>query len=147
MVSYSLLNLLQKDWPEIYQDIIFLYSFGRWLFTPLISTPPFFQNIVYIQNNIKALETSKAVSTILPCTDSMIISENGTTITESLDRNKIYVVQTPQSFKFDLFVKDPKGPQAKALLILLTLAIGSLVGNFLINYLEWASWIKYLLFV
>lgn len=55
-----------------------------------------------ISNNIKALETSKAVSTILPCTDSMIISENGTTITESLDRNKIYVVQTPQSFKFDL---------------------------------------------
>lgn len=55
-----------------------------------------------ISNNIKALETSKAVSTILPCTDSMILSENGTTITESLDRNKIYVVQTPQSFKLDL---------------------------------------------
>lgn len=52
-----------------------------------------------------------------------------------------------QSFKFDLFIKNPKGPQAKALLIILTIAIGSLVGNFLINYLEWASWIKYLLFV
>ncbi len=55
-----------------------------------------------ISNNIKALESSKAVSTILPCTDSMILSENGATITESLDRNKIYVVQTPQSFKLDL---------------------------------------------
>ena len=55
-----------------------------------------------ISNNIKALETSKAVSTILPCTDSMILSENGNTITENLDRNKIYVVQTPQSFKLDL---------------------------------------------
>ena len=55
-----------------------------------------------ITNNIKALENAKAVSTILPCTDSMVFSENGTTITESLDRNKIYVVQTPQSFKLDV---------------------------------------------
>lgn len=52
-----------------------------------------------------------------------------------------------QSFKFGLFVKDPKGPQAKALLIILTIALGSLVGRFLIDYLEWASWIKYLFFV
>ncbi len=52
-----------------------------------------------------------------------------------------------QSFKFDLFVKNPEGPQAKALLILLTIAIGSLVGNFFINYLEWATWIQYLFFV
>lgn len=52
-----------------------------------------------------------------------------------------------QSFKFELFVKNPEGPQAKALLILLTIAIGSLVGNFFINYLEWATWIQYLFFV
>ena len=55
-----------------------------------------------ISNNIKALEEAKAVSTILPCTDSMILSEDGLTVTEPLDRNKIYVVQTPQSFKLDL---------------------------------------------
>ena len=55
-----------------------------------------------ISNNIKALEEAKAVSTILPCTDSMILSEDGITVTEPLDRNKIYVVQTPQSFKLDL---------------------------------------------
>lgn len=55
-----------------------------------------------ISSNIKALEESKAVSTILPCTDSMILSEDGQTITEPLDRDKIYVVQTPQSFKLDV---------------------------------------------
>ena len=55
-----------------------------------------------ISNNIKALEEAKAVSTILPCTDSMILSEDGQTVTEPLDRSKIYVVQTPQSFKLDL---------------------------------------------
>ena len=55
-----------------------------------------------ISNNIKALEEAKAVSTILPCTDSMILSEDGITVTEPLDRSKIYVVQTPQSFKLDL---------------------------------------------
>ena len=55
-----------------------------------------------ISSNIKALEEAKAVSTILPCTDSMILSEDGETVTEPLDRSKIYVVQTPQSFKLDL---------------------------------------------
>lgn len=49
-----------------------------------------------------------------------------------------------QAFKIDLFVRNRNSPQAKALLILLTIAIGSLVGNFFINYLEWASWIKYI---
>lgn len=52
-----------------------------------------------------------------------------------------------QSFKIDLFLKNPNSPQAKALLILLTIAIGSLVGQFFINYLEWASWIKYMFFM
>ena len=32
----------------------------------------------------------------------MIMSNDGQTISESLDRSKIYVVQTPQSFKLDL---------------------------------------------
>lgn len=49
-----------------------------------------------------------------------------------------------QSFKFHLFVNKPDGPQAKALLIILTIVIGSIVGNFFIQYLEWASWLKYL---
>lgn len=52
-----------------------------------------------------------------------------------------------QAFKIDLFLKNPNGPQAKALLILLTIAIGSLVGSFFINYLEWSSWIKYIFII
>ena len=49
-----------------------------------------------------------------------------------------------QTFKFDLFVKHPDGPQAKALMILLTIAIGSTVGNFFIDYFEWATRSRYL---
>ncbi|PWA11874.1 DUF1146 domain-containing protein [Pueribacillus theae] len=49
-----------------------------------------------------------------------------------------------QTFRLDIFLKNPNSPQAKTLLILLTIAIGSLVGNFFINYLEWATRLRYL---
>lgn len=55
-----------------------------------------------ITSNIKALESCNAVTTILPCTDSIIYSEDGEQYTNSLDREKIYMVQTPQSFKLDV---------------------------------------------
>ncbi len=35
-----------------------------------------------------------------------------------------------QTFRFDLFVKEPKGPQAKLLMVLLTIAIAHLVSGF-----------------
>lgn len=49
-----------------------------------------------------------------------------------------------QTFRLDIFLKNPNSPQAKTLLILLTIAIGSLVGNFFINYLDWATRLRYL---
>lgn len=49
-----------------------------------------------------------------------------------------------QTFKFDLFLKKPNSPQAKALLILVTIAIGSTVANFFLDYLDWASRIRFL---
>jgi len=49
-----------------------------------------------------------------------------------------------QALKIDLFLKNPNGPQAKTLQILLTIAIGSIVGNFFLTYFQWATRIHYI---
>ncbi|HET7615862.1 MAG TPA: DUF1146 family protein [Bacillales bacterium] len=49
-----------------------------------------------------------------------------------------------QSFRFDVFMKNPDSPRAKVLLILLTIAIGSLAGNFFYNYLFQSLRLPYL---
>ncbi|WP_147802768.1 DUF1146 family protein [Alkalicoccus halolimnae] len=49
-----------------------------------------------------------------------------------------------QSFRFDVFVKDPEGIKAKALMVLTTLALTHLVTGFLLNYLNWSTSLRYL---
>ncbi len=49
-----------------------------------------------------------------------------------------------QSFKFDLFVKEPNGPKAKALQIIVTIAIAQLVSSFFLDYLNWSTMLRYL---
>ncbi|WP_209123345.1 DUF1146 family protein [Alkalihalobacillus sp. BA299] len=61
--------------------------------------------------------------------------------------NLMFVVITwwaLQTFKFDLFLKDPKGPKAKTLMILLTIAIAYLVSSFFLDYLNGSTMLKYL---
>lgn len=54
-----------------------------------------------ISDNINALKEHDAVATIMNVTDTVIEAEENK-ITKTLDRNKIYLMQTPQSFKLDL---------------------------------------------
>ncbi|MGO4889172.1 DUF1146 family protein [Anaerobacillus sp. MEB173] len=49
-----------------------------------------------------------------------------------------------QTFKFDLFLKEPKGPKAMALTILVTIAIAHLVSSFFLDYLNWSTMLRYL---
>lgn len=49
-----------------------------------------------------------------------------------------------QSLRVDLFVKDPSSGRAKVLLILLTVAIGSLVGDFFMTYFSDSVQLHYL---
>ena len=49
-----------------------------------------------------------------------------------------------QNFRFDLFVKQPKSPQAKVLMIMLSVGIGYSVASFIIEYLSWSITIKWL---
>lgn len=49
-----------------------------------------------------------------------------------------------QAFKLDLFVKNPKGVQAKLLQVIITIAIAYMVSSFLLNYLNWSTMLKHL---
>ncbi|MFC4736522.1 DUF1146 family protein [Bacillus daqingensis] len=49
-----------------------------------------------------------------------------------------------QSFRFDVFVKDPDGIKVKTLMILTTLALTHLVTGFILNYLNWATSLRYM---
>lgn len=61
--------------------------------------------------------------------------------------NLFFVVVTwwaLQSFRFDVFLKDPDSPRAKVLMLLVTIVIGSVVGSFFFNYLYQSLRLPYL---
>ncbi|WJH36284.1 DUF1146 family protein [Paenibacillus aurantius] len=47
-----------------------------------------------------------------------------------------------QQFRFDLFLKNPKSAQAKALQILLSIALGYEAARFLVDYFNWSAMLK-----
>lgn len=49
-----------------------------------------------------------------------------------------------QTVRWDLFLLRPNSPQAKILVIFLSIIIGSLVANFCMQYFGWSNLIKYL---
>lgn len=49
-----------------------------------------------------------------------------------------------QGVNFDPLIKKGKVFEAKALMILLTITIGTAVSDFLLNYLQWAGQLVYL---
>ncbi|HHY75010.1 MAG TPA: DUF1146 domain-containing protein [Bacillus bacterium] len=51
---------------------------------------------------------------------------------------------TLMGLRIDLLIKPSKAGHAKVLMILLTIAIGSAVSNFFLNYLLWARQLQFL---
>ncbi|MFZ4452979.1 DUF1146 family protein [Salibacterium aidingense] len=49
-----------------------------------------------------------------------------------------------QSFRFDVFVRNPEGPKAKLLMVLVTIAVSHLVSSFFIEYLQGSLMLRYL---
>ncbi len=49
-----------------------------------------------------------------------------------------------QIVRWDLFLLTPNSPQAKILVIFLSIIVGSLVANFIMQYFSWSNLIKYL---
>lgn len=52
-----------------------------------------------IEDNVKAAEQYGACDTVVQATDTIVYSQDNTSITEIPDRSKVYQGQTPQSFK------------------------------------------------
>jgi len=50
-----------------------------------------------------------------------------------------------QGFRLDLFMRQPKGMQAKLLMIMLSIVIGYSVAKFIIDYMAWSMLLKWLL--
>lgn len=49
-----------------------------------------------------------------------------------------------QSFKFELFLTNPNGAKAKALMVIITIALTHLVTSFLLSYLNWSTMLRHL---
>ena len=72
-------------------DVILIHDGAR----PLIDTS-------IINDNIKACLEYGATETVIPLTDTVIRSSDNQIVSEIPDRNGLYQVQTPQTFKFKL---------------------------------------------
>ncbi len=49
-----------------------------------------------------------------------------------------------QTFRFDLFVKNPKSPQAILLQVFLSIIIGYQIAKFITDYFQWAMLLKWM---
>lgn len=49
-----------------------------------------------------------------------------------------------QAFRFEVFVKNPKGPHGIVLKIVTTIALTHLVSNFFLDYLNWSKMLRFL---
>ncbi len=49
-----------------------------------------------------------------------------------------------QALRIDVLIRPGREMQAKVLLILLTIAIGSLVSNFFLDYLQWSQNLRFM---
>jgi uncharacterized integral membrane protein (TIGR02327 family) len=49
-----------------------------------------------------------------------------------------------QAFRFDVLVKNPKGPQGIILMIVMTIALTQLVSGFFLDYLNWSKMLHFL---
>ena len=52
-----------------------------------------------IDDNIAAVESFGACGTCIPATDTIVVSEDGTLISDIPDRSRLHQMQTPQSFR------------------------------------------------
>lgn len=66
------------------------------------SVRPFVSHRI-IKDNIEALKEYEACDTVIGATDTIVVSDDGSFISEIPDRGKMYQGQTPQSFKAKKF--------------------------------------------
>lgn len=75
-------------------DVILIHDGARPLITDDI-----------INRNIDGVKEFGAVNTVIPCTDTLVISKGGKSLEGVADRSIHYQCQTPQSFKYEVIIK------------------------------------------
>ncbi|WP_025025738.1 DUF1146 family protein [Caldalkalibacillus mannanilyticus] len=51
-----------------------------------------------------------------------------------------------QAFKFDLFIRNKNGTQAKLLQLIIAIVLGYGVTSFFMDYLKWSALLKYIFY-
>ena len=84
---FNALNYLHERIED--DDVVLIHDTAR----PLVTSE-------IIDRNVNALKHCDAVETAIQATDTIVKSKNGLSINEIENREMIYQVQTPQSFKY-----------------------------------------------
>lgn len=80
-------KFIEKEYGISEKDIVITHDAVRPFVTQRI-----------INDNLLAAKSHLAVNTVIPATDTIVISETGKTIKEIPSRNEMYLGQTPQTF-------------------------------------------------
>lgn len=89
--SWNALIGIKQTIKNIENSVVLIHDGARPLVTNKI-----------IEENIQTARDFDVCETVLPCSDTIIQSLDNCTNTKTLNRNQLFTVQTPQSFKFDL---------------------------------------------
>lgn len=90
---YKAVKYIEMKYPAS-EDLIISHDVAR----PFVSYR-------IINENIEALEKYEAVDTVIPATDTIVRSDSGAIVSAIPDRIKMYMGQTPQSFRRTTYTK------------------------------------------
>lgn len=90
----NIIGAVEKDFGESDEHIIVTHDSVR----PFVT-------LRILDDNIDAALQYGAVDTVVSATDTIVVSEDGKTISKIPERKKIYQGQTPQSFRMSLLKK------------------------------------------
>lgn len=87
----QIITAIEKDWGTSEDHIIVTHDSVR----PFVS-------LRMLDENIRAAQEYGACDTVIPATDTIVVSEDGQQIKEIPQRGEMYQGQTPQSFKLGM---------------------------------------------
>ena len=90
----NIVDAVERDYGESEEHYLITHD----------SVRPFVTSRI-LNDNVEAVRSHKVCDTVIPATDTIVVSEDGSMITDIPVRSKMYQGQTPQSFQVDLLKK------------------------------------------
>ncbi|MGN8937580.1 IspD/TarI family cytidylyltransferase [Bittarella sp. HCP28S3_D9] len=91
---FNIVDKIEADWGESDDHLIITHDAVR----PFVT-------LRILEENIEAARAFGACDTVVSAVDTIVVSENGETISQIPDRRLMYQGQTPQSFRISLLKK------------------------------------------